>query len=113
MKYILLLLIVFLNSCTYNEFEVLEQCDYNDPNYLICIKPIIDRNCLACHYNGSDVGDFSNYDKLSLFVLNTDFIDRIQLDENEVGFMPLGNKKLSDEDIEVLIKWKLNGAKNN
>ena len=35
-----------------------------------------------------------------------ELLDRIQRDENEAGFMPLGGSRLNQQQIDLLIKWK-------
>lgn len=105
MRYSLFLLLLVC-SCTYNELvPVVPVCEPDEQIFFDLVQPIIEANCLACHSDGSPNGDFSNYDELRISILNTDLIDRIQRDVNDVGFMPKGGQKLSEEDIEIITNW--------
>lgn len=110
MRYIVLLLACF-SSCTYN--EILYDCSSNKTSFVDCIQPIIDDHCIACHSTGNSNGDLSTYESLREFTMNGDLINRISKNENESGFMPLGDQKLDQITIDILIKWKENGAPNN
>ena len=117
MRYSVLLLICF-SSCTYNEVpstynEIPYDCSSNEPSFKECIKPIIDNHCVPCHKTGSANGDLSTYESLWEFTINGDLINRISKNQNEAGFMPLGNQKLDQMTIDMLIHWKENDAPNN
>jgi hypothetical protein len=102
--------LVIITSCTYNEISI---CDTDEPTYSDCVKPIIAANCLDCHSNGSAFGELLTYEELKWSIVDGDLIERIQMNENDAGFMPYGGEKLNELDIQILIKWKENGAKNN
>ena len=126
---------LLLTSCTYNELVpgctdplainynqdavindgscILDDCLSNQPSFVDCIKPIIDNHCMMCHSAGSADGDLSTYESLRDFTVYGDLIGRISANENDPLFMPLGNQKLSQIEIDILIKWKDNGAPNN
>ena len=108
-----LFLFVILSSCTYNELTPIPICESDTPSFYTCVKPIIDNHCLACHSDASPNGDLSDYDAIRFYLINGDLLDRIQREEGAVGFMPLGDNKLDNLQIETLIKWKNNGAPNN
>ena len=112
MRYAFVLFVLF-SSCTYNSLTPLPVCESENPSFITCVKPIIDNHCLSCHYASSSSGDLSDYNTVREYVINGDLLDRIQRNQNEEGFMPLGGNKLDQEQIEVLIKWKNNGAPNN
>ena len=102
--------LVIITSCTYNEISI---CDTDEPTYSDCVKPIIATNCLDCHSNGSPSGELLTYEELKWSIVDGDLIERIQMNENDAGFMPFQGEKLNESDIQILIKWKENGAKNN
>tara|TARA_B100001758_G_scaffold131327_1_gene112957 strand:+ start:3727 stop:4137 length:411 start_codon:yes stop_codon:yes gene_type:complete len=126
---------LIFNSCAYNELVpgctdplainydqnavvndgtcILDECLSNQPSYVDCVKPIIDNHCVMCHSSSSLDGDLSSYESLRNFTLYGDLISRISTNENDPLFMPLGNQKLSQLEIDILIKWKENGAPNN
>ena len=102
--------LAILTSCTYHKISI---CNTDEPTYSDCVKPIIVANCLDCHSNGSSSGELMTYERLRASIVDGDLIERIQKNENDVGFMPDGGEKLNELDIQILIKWKENGAKNN
>ena len=114
MRYSIFLAIIFC-SCTYNELilEPVPVCKSDNPTFLDCVQPIIDHHCLGCHSSASANGDLSNYDVISSSIMNGDLIDRVQRNEGELGFMPMGANQLNELDIQILMKWKNNGAPNN
>ena len=134
--------IIFLSSfliftaCTYNELVpgctdplainynqnaiindgscILGDCLSNQPSFVDCIKPIIDNHCVQCHLPGSLNGDLSTYENLKNFTLNGDLISRITASENDFLLMPPPPaNRLDQATIDILIKWKDNGAPNN
>ena len=113
MRYSLFFLLIILCSCTYNELDPISDCDSDNPSFAICVKPIIDNNCLGCHSESSLNGDLSSYESIQEYIINQDLLDRVQRNINEIGFMPLGGNKLDDKQIDILIKWRNNGAPNN
>ena len=112
MRYSFFLLLI-LSSCTYNEIMPIPICESDNPSFYTCVKPIIEDHCLGCHADASPNGDLSNYDAIRNYMINGDLLDRIQRIEGSAGFMPLGSNKLDNEQIQVLINWKNNGAQNN
>ena len=112
MRYSLSLLVI-LSSCTYNELIPISVCESDTPSFSTCVKPIMDNHCLECHSDASPNGDLLNYDAIRDYVINGDLLDRIQRAEGSEGFMPLGGNKLDNVQIEILIKWKNNGAPDN
>ncbi len=114
---IFVLLFFLFNSCTYNELTPLNDvnltCDSENPSFKECIKPIIVNNCEGCHRSNSNSGSLESYNDIIVYIDNGKLLDRVQRNENDLGFMPLGGSKLDDENINLLIKWKNNGAPNN
>ena len=113
MRYALFFFILFVTSCTYNELTPIPICNSDYPSFSICVKPIIDNNCLSCHSISSSNGDLSNYASVKQYIDSGQLLDRIQREENAAGFMPQGGSRLDDQQIELLIKWKDNGAPDN
>lgn len=112
MKYFIVL-IVFCVSCTYNEILPNEECLTENPSFIACIKPIIDNNCVSCHNSNSLYGDLSSYSAIKDYTDSGQLINRIQRNQGDQGFMPLGGNKLTDNEIELIIKWKNDGTPNN
>tara|TARA_B100001142_G_scaffold301946_1_gene328052 strand:- start:15672 stop:16082 length:411 start_codon:yes stop_codon:yes gene_type:complete len=134
-KIIFLFSFLIFFSCTYNELVpgctdplainynqnavindgscILDDCSSSQPSFVDCIKPIIDNHCVQCHSEGSSYGDLSTYESLRDFTVDRDLIIRISTNENDPLFMPYGNPKLSQIEIDILSKWKDNGAPNN
>ena len=113
MRYGLFFFILFAISCTYNELTPIPVCNSDNPSFSICVKPIIDNNCVSCHSSSSVNGDLSDYASIKQYIDSEELLERIQRDENEAGFMPLGSSRLNQQKIDLLIKWKNNGAPNN
>lgn len=73
-------------------------------SFVADIKPILNGTCTGCHSNFSDANSVqSNVDKI---------LDRIQRQQNAVGFMPQGGQPLSPAQIELIKKWKTDGFGN-
>jgi len=88
-------------------------CDSLNVSYNLDVKPIVNTNCAitGCHLPGGiGPGNFSSYDVFS-GVSQTVAI-RIQLPFSDTHHMPQGGV-LPPEDIEKLLCWIENGAKNN
>ena len=100
--------IFIVSSCTYHE---LSPCETNKPTFSDCVKPIFEQNCMDCH--SSNINRLTNYEEIKEAVLNGKVIESIEKEENELGFMPLFNNKLTSQEIELIKNWKENGAPNN
>lgn len=127
--YIILILVMFLASCTKENAEDLTlqnalQNNIEDSTSIasICeisglfsteVKPIIDLNCVRCHKAGAIASS------IPLVIYNE--IKAVSVDrllgsiKHEPGFseMPRSASKLSDCDIETIQKWVDEGQLNN
>lgn len=84
--------------------------DLSSVSYARDIAPIMSAKCTPCHF--PDEGRKKMLDTYTAVKANIDTIlRRIQLEENERGFMPFKSKKppLTEEEIELFKKWKSQG----
>ena len=109
-KYILFISIVF-SSCTYDKIPV-PVCESDSPSFSECILPIIETNCKSCHSYGGEgqILHLTNYDDVVNAIEDNDLLDRIQA--NDGNMMP-PTGKMSQEDIERIIKWSDSGKKDD
>ena len=114
MRFVITFAIVlfFLSSCSYNELTL---CEPANPSYTHCIEPIFKENCVNCHNNEQQYGNLilEGYSEISEAVINGNVIDRISRDELDILFMPQSASKLLENEIQLIINWKENGAPNN
>jgi mono/diheme cytochrome c family protein len=100
-------------SCESNTYQEIEAKAAVVPTYLKDIKPIIDANCISCHYPNSGLAPFSLTDYQS--VRNTtefgELIYRIESATGELA-MPLGGQKLTFNQIESVKLWANQGYQN-
>lgn len=77
-------------------------CDNVEDYYNETISSIITQNCNGCHSGTSPSRSIltNNYNDVRSGIEL--IFDRVGRDKSDVGFMPLGRYKLSDEDISVL-----------
>jgi len=112
MRFFLILSLLVITSCTYNELSI---CETENPSFNDCVEPIFTNNCIGCHNAVQYFGSLSleNYTEISEAVLNGTVIDRISRDETDILFMPKSSSKLLEEEIQIIINWKENGTPNN
>ena len=111
MRIFLILGILVITSCTYNELSI---CETDNPSFTDCVEPIFEKNCIGCHsqYNSNGRKSLSNFQEIQDNVINGTVIESIK---GEVGFipMPYNGERLTIEEILIIENWKENGAPNN
>jgi|TARA_B110000116_G_scaffold272414_1_gene297333 hypothetical protein len=109
MRFFLILSMLVITSCTYNELSI---CETDNPSFSDCVKPIFEKNCIGCHFqnNSNGIMPLSNFQEIRDNVINGTVIESIK---REVGFMPTNGERLSTEEILIIENWKENGAPNN
>ena len=109
MRFFLILSILAITSCTYNELSI---CETDNPSFAFCVEPIFEKNCIGCHsqYNSNGRKSLSNFQEIQDNVINGTVIESIK---REVGFMPKNGDRLSAEEILIIENWKENDAPNN
>ena len=95
------------------DYTIFDDCSEAEVYYQENIASIMLNNCVSCHSSSSVNGDLSDYASIKQYIDSEELLDRVQRDENEAGFMPLGSSRLNQQQIDLLIKWKNNGAPNN
>lgn len=115
-KFILVLLMILLTlSCANDSSE-----DFIEPipdmvNYTNHVKPIMSANCISCHNsNANAIAPFplETYDEVRDKTENGNLLTRIQLPEGAPLIMPPSGK-MSQTNIDIILKWKNQGYKEN
>ena len=109
MRFFLILSILVITSCTYNELSI---CETENPSFTDCVEPIFEKSCIGCHFqnNSNGIMPLSNFQEIQDNVINGTVIESIK---REVGFMPKNEERLTVEEILIIENWKENGAPNN
>ena len=111
MRIFLILSILVITSCTYNELSI---CETDNPSFTDCVEPIFEKNCIGCHFqnNSNGIMPLSNFQEIQDNVINGTVIESIK---GELGFipMPYNGERLTVEEILIIENWKENGAPNN
>ncbi len=109
MRIFLIVSLLVITSCTYNELSV---CETENPSFNDCVEPIFVENCIACHFqnNPNGIMPLTNFLEIQDKVINGTVIESIK---REVGFMPKNGERLTVEEILIIENWKENGAPNN
>jgi len=134
MRFFLILSMLVITSCTYDELLVgcmdslalnydpyaqvddgsciFSDCEVSSPSFTDCVEPIFIEHCWVCHFpsNPNGILSLSNYEEIRNQVLNGNVIESIK---REVGFMPKNGERLTVEEILIIENWKENGAPNN
>lgn len=78
------------------------------------VKSIIDGNCISCHSSGRSAAfrPLTTYAEVKAAVENTNLLSRIQLQNGQQGIMPQGGR-MSQTNIDLIIKWNTDGLKEN
>lgn len=99
MKYLstLLLLSLFLVSCKHKDEEELTPCGKTNISYQADIKPIISKNCKACHQ------EYMVYDKLNEICENGKFFKRV------IYLHDMPPSGMDSCDLITLKRWYYNG----
>ena len=111
-------LVFLFGSCAYEILEELEkdkQCNIVDVSFINEVMPILDANCLRCHVKESTIGGgivLDNYSDVRFWVESGSLLSVIQ---HKDGFppMPKNAAKLTDCEIDQIISWVDDGARNN
>ncbi len=89
-------------------------CDTSVYTFAARVKPLMDKWCVGCHNTGNAGGnhDLSTYNGIKTSLATGRFLGSIQ---HTSGFsqMPKSASKLSDCDLNAIVKWVNAGALNN
>lgn len=116
-KYLILILIVtFFSSCSYNSEDDLTEDIVIDNfvTYEANVRAIIDNNCINCHnnppVNGAPMA-LITFDNVKAAVENRNLIGRISATDATV--MPFGGPRLPQNLIDLVIQWEQEGFQEN
>jgi hypothetical protein len=112
------LLIVY--GCTKQNEQALSTdtttCKTDSMSYTSNVRPIMQSYCFTCHGNGSTGGsggiNLDGYDNLKPYVDNGKLVGNITHAPGYVP-MPYGQPKMPDCEINQIVAWVNQGAKNN
>ena len=109
-------LILLLSSCDSSTYESLEEPQIIEGNatYGANVKSIIDGNCIVCHSLGGSASfrPLTTFSEVRNAVLNTNLLERIQLQNGEPGQMPQTGR-MSQDKINTILKWNSDGLLEN
>jgi uncharacterized membrane protein len=80
--------------------------------YTNSVKAIIDANCINCHAATPVFGapmPLITYAQVKDAVLNKGLLDRIALANGAPGLMPNGGPRMTQQTIDVVVKWNTDG----
>jgi hypothetical protein len=103
---------MWMASCS-KKTAVQSKAEYDGPmvSYASQIAPIVERSCSPCHYPQKEgrKAPLDTYDALKREF--SEVIERVQLSDDNVKFMPFKHKResLSEEEIELLKNWAKGG----
>ena len=105
-------------SCTKGSKDVLggNVCDTTSVQYAANIVPILQENCYRCHGNGNTSGSggilLEGYTNLKKWADNGFLAGNVSHAPGYIG-MPYGQPKLPDCEVNKIVAWVNQGAKNN
>ena len=115
-KFISVLLIIpLLIGCATDSSEDFLKPIPDIVDYTNHVMPIISSNCVSCHNsNANPIGPFplETYDEVRDKTENENLLARIQLPEGAPLIMPPAGK-MSQTNIDIILKWKQQGYKEN
>jgi len=113
---------IVMGSCENNKEELLYPEEFRCENiqsisYANVIAPILSEFCMTCHKSTAASGLGGGY-KLDSYTDVKDFAESGSLTgviqhQEPYTPMPLNGKKLSDCNIQIILKWIEEGIKNN
>lgn len=111
----IILIVGIAFSCSKDNIEEYysnNECDTIDVSFSETVFPIVQNNCLACHFEGSSSGvDLTSYDKIKEQIDEGKFLGNIQ---HASGYSPMPpSYKLDDCTISKIENWINDGAPNN
>lgn len=109
-------LILLFSSCDSSTYENLEepQIIVGNATYETNVKSIIDANCIVCHSLGGSASfrPLTTFTEVRNAVLNTNLLQRIQLQNGEPGQMPQSGR-MSQDKINTILQWNSDGLLEN
>lgn len=78
------------------------------------VKSIIDANCISCHSSGRSAAfrPLTTFAEVKTAIENAGLLNRIQLQNGQQGLMPQGGR-MSQTNIDLIVKWNTDGLKEN
>jgi uncharacterized membrane protein len=91
-------------------------CDTTSVSYATGVVPILQDNCYGCHGASSNAGSggivLEGYSNLKVYADNGYLSGNISHAPGYIG-MPYGKPKLPDCEVNTVVAWVNQGAKNN
>jgi uncharacterized membrane protein len=115
----LTILLAGLWSCSSDTTDTIEpKPDVTTPPTIITynanVKAIVDNNCVRCHSSGGTASfrPLTTFAQVKAAVENANLLGRIQLQNGQAGIMPQGGR-MSQANIDAIVKWNTDGLKEN
>ena len=82
--------------------------------YTANVKAVIDANCISCHADGGSASfrPLTTYTEVQEAVLNTNLLERIQMQNGENGQMPASGR-MPQGNIDLILQWNTDGLLEN
>lgn len=108
-------ILVLVFSCSYDNLDEYYRdviCDTINVSFSETVFPIVERNCLGCHFDGNPTGvELTTYIKITDNIGKGFFLGNIK---HAPGFRAMPpNSKLDDCSISEIENWISEGAQNN
>ncbi|TPG33275.1 cytochrome c [Flavobacterium pectinovorum] len=103
-------IILSLCSCESNTYESLEETTVivGKVTYNANVKSIMDENCIGCHNSNSTLIPLETYTEVKDALLNTNLLERIQMQNGTPGQMPKAGRMPQDK-INAILQWNTDG----
>ena len=105
---ITLLLCICFSGCEKNVEEDhtsnTVDCSVVEAYYNENVAPILSSNCIGCHSGATASAGLplDSYTSVHSAIKSGNVLDRVNLDSDDNGFMPLGAEKLSTANLDIL-----------
>lgn len=109
----ILIFIVVAYSCESSTFEEIGESVPIDETITFTehIRPIMEENCISCHNPEGDAyfKPLTNYEEVRQAILETDLLERIQMQNGEPDIMPQTAGRMPQSKIDLIIQWSEQG----
>lgn len=95
----------FLASCESRTYaEITEVSD--NPTYVVNVKPVVDAECVECHFLGGDIPPLTNYEQVRDAAENGDMLCKIN---GNCGDIMPPEGKMVQQTVDMINLWAQQG----